>query len=138
MNPKLHDRPALPFMQRLRRLQPYVAPSRWALVIALVASALGALTEPLIPAMMKPLLDSGFQSGKLNLWLVPVAVIGLFAVRGFVGFVAQYALSWTANNGVAIMRGVMFQRLLSTRMTMATAGNSTATNSVSFQFSHIK
>jgi ATP-binding cassette, subfamily B, bacterial MsbA len=121
-------------MQRLRRLRPYVAPSRWALVIALVASALGALTEPLIPAMMKPLLDSGFQSGKLNLWLVPVAVIGLFAVRGFVGFVAQYALSWTANNGVAIMRGVMFQRLLNAQPALFTDQSaSSLTNTLSFE-----
>jgi ATP-binding cassette, subfamily B, bacterial MsbA len=134
MNPELHQRPALPFMQRLRRLRPYVAPSRWALVIALVASALGALTEPLIPAMMKPLLDSGFQSGKLNLWLVPVAVIGLFAVRGFVGFVAQYALSWTANNGVAIMRGVMFQRLLNAQPALFTDQSaSSLTNTLSFE-----
>jgi ATP-binding cassette, subfamily B, bacterial MsbA len=134
MNPELHQRPALPLMQRLRRLRPYVAPSRWALVIALVASALGALTEPLIPAMMKPLLDSGFQTGKLNLWLVPVAVIGLFAVRGFVGFVAQYALSWTANNGVAIMRGVMFQRLLNAQPALFTDQSaSSLTNTLSFE-----
>ena len=134
MNTELHERPALPFMQRLRRLQPFVAPSRWALVIAMVASALGALTEPLIPAMMKPLLDSGFQTGKLNLWLVPVAVIGLFAVRGFVGFVAQYALSWSANNGVAIMRGVMFQRLLDAQPALFTEQSaSSLTNTLSFE-----
>jgi ATP-binding cassette, subfamily B, bacterial MsbA len=134
MNTELHDRPALPFMQRLRRLQPYVAPSRWALVLAMVASALGALTEPLIPAMMKPLLDSGFQTGKLNLWLVPVAVIGLFAVRGFVGFVAQYAMSWSANNAVAIMRGVMFQRLLNAQPALFTQHSaSSLTNTLSFE-----
>jgi len=134
MSAELHDRPALPFMQRLRRLQPYVAPSRWALVVAMVASALGALTEPLIPAMMKPLLDSGFQAGKLNLWLVPVAVIGLFAVRGLVGFVAQYALSWSANNGVAIMRGVMFQRLLNAQPALFTQQSaSSLTNTLSFE-----
>jgi ATP-binding cassette, subfamily B, bacterial MsbA len=134
MNTERPDKPALPFMQRLRRLQPYVQPSRWALVLAMVASALGAMTEPLIPAMMKPLLDSGFQTGKLNLWLVPVAVIGLFAVRGFVGFVAQYAMSWSANNGVAIMRGVMFQRLLNAQPALFTEQSaSSLTNTLSFE-----
>jgi ATP-binding cassette, subfamily B, bacterial MsbA len=104
------------------------------LVLAMVASALGAMTEPLIPAMMKPLLDSGFQTGKLNLWLVPVAVIGLFAVRGFVGFVAQYAMSWSANNGVAIMRGVMFQRLLNAQPALFTEQSaSSLTNTLSFE-----
>lgn len=138
MSAELRDRPALPpplpLRQRLRRLQPYVAPSRWALVVAMVASALGALTEPLIPAMMKPLLDSGFHAGQLNLWLVPVAVVGLFAVRGFVGFVAQYALSWSANNGVAIMRGVMFQRLLNAQPALFTQQSaSSLTNTLSFE-----
>ncbi len=134
MKTEFLDRPALPFMQRLRRLQPYVASSRWAIALAMLASALGALTEPLIPAMMKPLLDSGFQSGKLNLWLVPVAVIGLFAVRGFLGFVAQYALAWSANNGVAIMRGVMFARLLDAQPALFTRQSaSSLTNTLSFE-----
>ena len=43
----------------------------WALgfVTALVA----ALTEPLMPALLKPLLDRGFTRGQLALWMVPVA-----------------------------------------------------------------
>ena len=97
---------------RLARLAPYFRSSRWGFVVAVLASALGALTEPLIPALMKPLLDNGFQQGNLPLWAIPVAVIGLFAARGLAGFVAQYALAWSANRGVAGMRVAMFERLL--------------------------
>ena len=32
---------------------------------------------------------------------MPVAIIGLFAIRGLAGFVAQYGLTWAANRGVA-------------------------------------
>ena len=60
----------------------------------------GAATEPAIPALLKPLLDNGFSSATLPLWVVPVAVIGLFAIRGIAGFVAQYGLAWAANRGM--------------------------------------
>jgi ATP-binding cassette, subfamily B, bacterial MsbA len=41
-------------------------------------------TEPVIPALMKPLLDQGFGQASMPLWLVPVVIIGLFvgAQRG--------------------------------------------------------
>ena len=70
----------LTFASRLRRLVPYFHGSRWSLVAAAVATAIGSLSEPLIPALMKPLLDSGFQRGALPLWAVPATVIGLFTV----------------------------------------------------------
>lgn len=100
-------------MQRLARLLPYFSASRWGLALAFAASALGAATEPLVPALLQPLLDKGFQAGLVPLWVVPVAVIGLFAVRGFAGFLAQYALAWSANRAVVNMRATMFDRLLS-------------------------
>jgi len=122
------------FLQRLAHLKPYFAPSRWGFALAIAAGALGALTEPLIPAMMKPLLDRGFEGGKLALWTIPVAVIGLFALRGMAGFVAQYALSWSANNGVALMRTAMFQRLLTAQPMLFTRQSaSSLTNTVSFE-----
>ena len=76
------------------------------------ASLVMALTEPLLPAMMKPLLDSGFGTTQIALWLVPVVLIGVFVLRGAATFVGQYALAWTANQGVLNLRGAMFERLL--------------------------
>ncbi len=106
---------------RLRRLVPYFRGSRWSLVVAVLAATVSSLTEPLVPAMMKPLLDSGFQRGSLPLWAVPVAIVGLFAVRGAAGFVAQYALSWSANRGVAELRAALFARLLDAEPSLFTA-----------------
>ena len=129
--------PPASFRQRLAQLKPYFAPSRWGIALAIAAGALGALTEPLIPAMMKPLLDRGFDGGKLPLWTIPVAVIGVFAIRGLAGFVAQYALSWSANNGVAAMRTAMFQRLLTAQPMLFTRQSASAlTNTVSFEVQH--
>ena len=96
--PQHHDNHApMRLSERLRRLAPYFAPSRFGFALAIVGTIVAAATEPLIPALMQPLLDRGFQQGGLPLWLVPVVVIGIFAVRGIAGFVAQYGLSWAAN-----------------------------------------
>jgi subfamily B ATP-binding cassette protein MsbA len=98
-------------LARFSRVAPYFAGARGALAAAGAAALVGALTEPLIPALMQPLLDKGFSGGALPLWSIPLAIIGLFAVRGLAGFIANYALSWAANRGVQSMRDAMFEHL---------------------------
>jgi hypothetical protein len=88
--------------QRLRRVAPWFAGHPGTLVLAIVGILIGSATEPAIPALMKPLLDKGFQQGELVLWKIPVVLLLLFGVRGLAGFVASYCLgscritsSWT-------------------------------------------
>jgi subfamily B ATP-binding cassette protein MsbA len=100
-------------LERLKRIAPFFSASRWGFVLAIAGSMVGAATEPLIPQLLKVLLDKGFQSRMLPLWAVPVAIVGLFAIRGLAGFVAQYGLAWSANRGVENMRVTMFERLVS-------------------------
>jgi len=99
-------------LQRLKRLWPYINNSRAGLLAAVAGSVVTAITEPMIPALMNRLLDEGFTKGTLPLWLVPAAIIGLFAMRSLSGFVAQYGLAWTANRAVLALRQKMFARLL--------------------------
>ncbi|MEN9419697.1 MAG: hypothetical protein RI988_3318, partial [Pseudomonadota bacterium] len=101
-----------PLLQRFARLAPYFAGARGALAAAAAAALVGALTEPLIPALMQPLLDKGFTAGALPLWSIPLAIVGLFAVRGLAGFVANVALAWAANRGVQALRDAMFAHLM--------------------------
>jgi subfamily B ATP-binding cassette protein MsbA len=119
MDPIPLEAPATPaalsnptLLQRLRRLLPVIRDSRLGLVAAMFGALVTALTEPLIPALMNRLLDQGFTKGTLPLWMVPVAIIGLFAIRSISGFVAQYGLAWTANRAVLQLRERMFARLL--------------------------
>ena len=101
-----------PFKQRVKRILPYFASSRAGIVAAILASIIAAATEPVLPALMKPLLDKGFQAGGIPLWLVPVVIIGLFVVRGAAVFTAKYSLAWAANGGILVMRAAMFEHLL--------------------------
>ena len=105
-------------LQRFARITPYFRHARVGLVVAFIGSLVGAATEPLIPELMKPLLDQGFSAGKLALWMVPVAIVSIFALRGAAGFVAQYALSWAAYRGVQDLREALFQRILTAQPAM--------------------
>ncbi len=44
----------------MRRLWPYIKPLLWMLIGAIVAMAVSAGTDALIPMLLKPLLDKGF------------------------------------------------------------------------------
>jgi ATP-binding cassette, subfamily B, bacterial MsbA len=104
--------------QRLRRLWPYFRSARTGIALAVVCTVVGALTEPMIPALLKTLLDRGFAQGAIELWMVPVALMGLFAVRGLSGFVAQYALSHTASLGILHLRRAMFAKVSEAQMSL--------------------
>jgi subfamily B ATP-binding cassette protein MsbA len=116
--------------QRFARLAPYFRSGRRGVVVAVVGSLITAATEPVLPALMKPLLDQGFGQADIALWLVPVVIVGLFLLRSAAGFVAQYALAWAANEGVLNLRRAMFEHMLTAHpglFTRHTASNLTNT-----------
>ena len=107
-----------PFFQRMFRLWPFFGKYKAAWVLAIMATLVAALTEPLIPALFKPLLDEGFSENSLPLWMVPTAVIGIFVVRGLAFFLSQYALARIANDGMQALRDALFQRLMHAEMSI--------------------
>jgi len=84
-----------------------------ALAVAMVFVAFGAATQPAMAYIMKPLLDDGFTGAKSYfIWLMPLAIISLFLVRGVCNFLSSYLLAWIANNVLLGMRSDMYERLL--------------------------
>jgi len=110
--------PQVTILQRLRRFWPYFRQARTGIVLAIAGTLVGALSEPMIPALLKSLLDRGFTEGQIPLWMVPAALMGLFGLRGLAGFVAQYSLSYTASMGLLNLRRAMFERLSSSDLTL--------------------
>ncbi|MEY4749928.1 MAG: hypothetical protein RIQ60_2142 [Pseudomonadota bacterium] len=98
--------------QQLGRIWPYFKPLRIGFFVAAFGMALVAASEPLVPWMLQQVLDLGFKKDSLPLGWVPVALIGVFALRGAATFCANYALSWTALRGTEALRGDLFRRLL--------------------------
>jgi subfamily B ATP-binding cassette protein MsbA len=95
------------------RLLSHVRPHWKGFALTLAATALAAATEPLFPALMKPLLDKGFGQGDQG-WLawLPLAIVGIFVLRGVAGFLAGYGMSWVSNKVITDLRQLMFERLM--------------------------
>ncbi len=104
--------------RQTRIVWPYFAGTHWAFVASALAAAVSSATEPVIPALMKPLFDKGFVSNEIQLWMVPAVLIGLFVVRGAAGFVSSYALSWAANKSTLRIRDAMFAKLMTAHPTL--------------------
>ena len=103
----------------LSRLKIFFLPARGLWVLALAATALAAATEPMMPALLKPLLDRGFEgAGKVQLWLVPTLLVLLFGVRAAAGFVSQYALARIVNLGLQGLRDALFSKMLTAHLSL--------------------
>ena len=96
-----------------KRLLVYARPYYKALALGSALAALSAATEPLLPALMKPMLDDGFKFGEGSplIWL-PFAVVGIFFLRGALGFASTYIMAWMQNKIVYQIRVDMFAHLV--------------------------
>ena len=118
----------------LRWLAPYFGRARGAWALAAAATVVASGTEPLVPALLKPLLDRGFQPGGIALWMVPATLLLLFAVRGTAGFLADIALAKITQDGLLALRKDMFARLLDARLSLFREQNATGlSNTVVFE-----
>lgn len=116
---------------RIGRVMVYIRSARRYWAIVLVATAVGAATEPAMPALLKPLLDSGFRQTAFPLWAVPVALLGLMAIRGVASFITDVGLAKIANEGMFNLRRALFGRLLDARMDLfARESASSLSNSI--------
>ena len=72
-----------------------------------------AATETAFPAMMKPLLDKGFQpNSNFQIWWAPIIVMLIFLTRGLANFIAGYSMQWVSNNILRDLRQAMFDKLI--------------------------
>ena len=99
-------------IQRLLRAARFFNTPTIAWLAVVVSVIIVSISEPMIPALLKPLLDRGFVQGKIELWLVPVSLIGIFAVRGLCVFTSQVAMAKISNQGLLKLRTQMFEKLL--------------------------
>ncbi|HJX58006.1 MAG TPA: ABC transporter transmembrane domain-containing protein, partial [Thiobacillus sp.] len=95
------------------RLLGYVKPYWRMFALSLVALVLTAATEPLLPALFKPLLDQGFVAKDQDFirW-IPILLLALFLVRGVTSFVSTYCMAWVGSRLVMDLRGAMFDKLM--------------------------
>jgi len=95
------------------RLLRYVRPYWRVFAASIFGTTIGALTEPALPALMKPLLDGTFvdKDPWLMTWM-PVLLVGLFLLRGAAGFVESFCSNWVATRVVLDLRDAMFRKFM--------------------------
>ncbi|MDX1696897.1 MAG: lipid A export permease/ATP-binding protein MsbA [Thiohalobacterales bacterium] len=95
------------------RLLGYTRPYWKAFLLTLLSMVILAMTEPAIPALMKPLLDGSFiDKDPVAIRLMPVLLVLLFLVRGLSSYASTFGLSWVSGKVVHDIRTRLFGRLL--------------------------
>lgn len=95
------------------RLLSHVRPHWRMFVVAIITMILLAATEPVLPALMKPMLDGSFvdKDATIIRW-VPIALVALFVVRGILMFISGYTMTYVGQRLVMDFRAAMFDKLL--------------------------
>ena len=95
------------------RLLGYVKPYWRTFAISIIGMAISAATEPLLPALLKPMLDGTFvHKDDAVIRYAPVLILVIFFVRGVSSFAGTYAIGWVGNKVVMDLRELMFRKLL--------------------------
>lgn len=69
--------------------------------------------EPIIPAMLGKVLNEGFaKDPTVPIWLIPLALIVVFVLRGAFTFCAQYLMNWANSKTVLDLRRELVDSLL--------------------------
>jgi ATP-binding cassette, subfamily B, bacterial MsbA len=96
-----------------RRLLSYSLRFWPVLVLSMISMMVVAGTETGFAVLMRPLMDSGFvERDPRTIRWVPLAIIGIFAVRGVAEFTASYTMKYVGRMVVKTLRGQMFDHLL--------------------------
>jgi subfamily B ATP-binding cassette protein MsbA len=91
----------------------YVRPYWRAFALAVIGMVGTAATEPVFPAIMKYLLDQGFQTSDARLvWLIPAGIVLLFLVRALFSFVTSYLMLWVSTRLVTDLHREIFSKTL--------------------------
>ena len=98
------------YLRLLSHVKPYAG--IFALAVCIMVAA--AATEPLFPALIKPLLDGGFaaRGSSFPPLAFAAAIVAIFVLRGVLTFSSSYFLSWVASKVVLDLRAMMFSRLV--------------------------
>lgn len=95
------------------RLLRYIFPYWRKFALAIFAMIVLAITEPALPALLKPLLDDGFVNK--DPWIIqwmPVILMAIALTKGVAMFVSSVSMTWIASRLVMDLRQEMFAKLL--------------------------
>ncbi len=96
-----------------QRLLNHVVPYWKIFALAIIATLILAITDPILAALIQPLLDEGFVSkNPETIQQMPLILLGLVIIKGLSLIGSQVGMTWVAARLVSDLRQQMFQKLL--------------------------
>ncbi|MBT9596697.1 MAG: lipid A export permease/ATP-binding protein MsbA [Vitreoscilla sp.] len=96
-------------IQIYRRLLGYARPYWRVVSVSLLAMMLAASLEPVMPALLKRLIDDGLIAKNPTAgWQLPVLLLGAFVLKGLAEYSANVASQWVAHRAVTDLRQQVF------------------------------
>lgn len=95
------------------RLLAYVKPYKKAFSLAVLCLIGTAAAEPVFPALLKYLIDNGFQATDTRMiWLIPSGIVLFFLVRSVFVYLTGYLMAWVSSNVITDLRRALFAKLV--------------------------
>ncbi|HET8552459.1 MAG TPA: lipid A export permease/ATP-binding protein MsbA [Gammaproteobacteria bacterium] len=96
-----------------RRLLGYVRPYWKLFTLAMVGMIVYAFTQPAFAYLMKPLLDGSFvHHDPEAIRAVPLAIVGIFILRGVAAFLSKFYINWVGRRVIKSLRADVFHKFL--------------------------
>ncbi len=94
------------------RLLHYVRPYWWAFAIAVVGMIVVAAGDLMMAYLVIPLVNNFHNPDPLRTKLLPLAIVGVFLLRGIGSFVSEYGMAWTGHRVVYDLRRELIDKVL--------------------------
>jgi subfamily B ATP-binding cassette protein MsbA len=94
------------------RLLHYVRPYWWAFAIAVVGMVVVAAGDLMMAYLVIPLVNNFHDPDPVKTRLLPLAIVGVFLLRGIGSFVSEYGMAWTGHRVVFDLRRQLVDRVL--------------------------
>ncbi len=95
------------------RLLGYVRPYWRVVAVSVLSMGVLAALEPMLPALMKPLVDESLiAKSSESIWHVPVLILLVFVGKGVADYVSNVSTQWVAQRVVADVRRQLFSHQL--------------------------
>ncbi len=92
------------------RLFQAVKPYRGVMGLSLIAMVAAAALEPVLPALLKPLVDQSLIAKDADsMWQVPLFLLLAFLAKGIAEYVANVSSQWVANKAIHDLRLEVFE-----------------------------
>lgn len=93
-----------------RRLLGYARPYRGVIGLSLLAMALVAALEPVLPMLLKRMVDDGLIAREATVvWHLPLMLVAAMTAKGAADYISNVASQWVAHRAVADLRQQVFR-----------------------------